>query len=413
MGCDMVAALGQATVNGVSLFGLNRHGPRSPWPLLRRTAGATHAPGTRLQISGHEVPQVRQTATVLGSGQPGSWGLTHGINEHKVAVGLATWTSKLVGAAPGLDGTDLVRLTLERSHSAQSAQEVLTDLIARHGQGRGGAPEERDHVYLIADPREALVIEAAGSFWAAGECQQVRAVSDTAMIRQDWQRVAPGLVAHAIAAGWWQDDGTKIDFSGSLGAHPPSHAAALKRWGRATLLLEQQNGHIDLWFLRRMLADHFEGTVRRHVPGKTSMLPTLACSFLSALDPDPEALAMAWCAFGAPTQAVYFPVFLDGALPGFFAAENIVGDGFLHLPAGLDRALHNREELDKWQTRLDQQAEEFAAQARMLKKQGNLAQVERQATQFMADALDVSEPVHSRSAARRAAPVQDLAYFAE
>lgn len=412
MGCDMVVALGQATVNGLCLFGLNRHGPRAPWPVLRRTIGAEYPPGARIKTSRLEVPQVRQTYTVLGSGLPGDWGLTHGVNEHKVAVGLASWTSKLVAPAPGLHGTDLVRLTLERSRSARHAQDLLTDLIARHGQGQGTVAEERDHIFLIADAQEALVIEAAGSYWAANDCQQVRAVTDTAMIRQDWQRVAHGLVDHALAAKWWSDDGSKIDFSGCLGAHPASQAPALKRWGRATLLLEQQNGHIDLWFLRRMLADHYEATVRRPVPGQTGVLPTLACSFLTALDPDPAAPVLAWCAFGTPRQAVYFPVFLDGALPAFFASENIVGDGFLRLPAGLDQVLHNREELDQWQARLDLQADEFGERARSLRKQRNLTQVERQATLFMAEMyasaeLDRGSPTGARQA------VQDLAYFAE
>src|SRR5688500_17680863 len=33
MGCDMVVALGPATVNGQAFFGLNVHGLHTPWPL--------------------------------------------------------------------------------------------------------------------------------------------------------------------------------------------------------------------------------------------------------------------------------------------------------------------------------------------------------------------------------------------
>src|ERR1700694_3777890 len=113
MGADMVVALGQATVSGQTLFGLNWHAPRAQWPSLRRLAGQTHAPGSVIKTRAQEVPQARQTFTVLGCGPRGEWGLTHGLNEHHLAMGLATWTSKVASAQPGLLGTDLVRLTLE------------------------------------------------------------------------------------------------------------------------------------------------------------------------------------------------------------------------------------------------------------------------------------------------------------
>ena len=408
MGCDMVVALGQATVGEQKLFGLNRHGSGAQGMRLRRHAGQMHAAGSVVRTGAHELPQARQTYTVLGCGTREQWGLTHGLNEHKVAMGMATWTSRVISPEPGLGGADLVRLTLERSRTACQAQEVLTDLIARYGQGQGSATEGRDHIFLIADPREAVVVEAAGSFWATTECQQVRAVSDTALIRQDWQRVAPGLVKHAITMGWWRDDGSKIDFSGSLGAHPPSQAPALKRWGRASLLLEQQNGHIDAWFLRRMLAEHFESTLGYVSPELTA--PALA-TFLTTLSPEPDMVAMAWCAFGLPSRAIYFPVFVDGELPAGFEADNFVG--FPPLDSALDSASGSREELDKWQARLDQRADDFCVQARLLKKQGNIHQLQRQATLFMAQSFQNLESEQQGGTDRPSVSAEDLAYIAE
>jgi hypothetical protein len=378
---------------------------------VRRLAGQVHAAGSVINAGACQVSQVRQTCTVLGCGPRGAWGLTHGINEHRVAMGMATWSSRVVCPEAGLDGTELVRLTLERSHSAQHAQEVLTDLIARHGQGVETAGGRHDHVFLIADCQEAVVIDAAGRYWAAGECHQVGAVSDTAMIRQDWHRLSPGAVQHALDQGWWRDDGCKIDFSGCLGTQSPSRAPALKRWGRATVLLEQQNGHIDLWFMRRLLAEHFEGAVRRQTQPPGEVPPSLANTFIAPLEDGPDAVAMAWCAFGSPSQAVFFPLFLDGDLPALFAEDNLVGDGFLRLPAGLEKALGSREELDKWQARLDHEVEEFAVQARLLKQQGNHKQLQRQATLFMVQALGGAE-TEGREALRAAA-VEDLAFIAE
>ncbi len=118
MGCDMVVALGKATVDEQRLFGLNLHGPYAEWPVLRRLAGQTHAPGAVIKTHDLELPQARQTFTVLGCALRGEWGLTHGLNEHNVAMGTARWSSKATSPVAGLHGSDLVRLTLERSRSA-------------------------------------------------------------------------------------------------------------------------------------------------------------------------------------------------------------------------------------------------------------------------------------------------------
>ncbi len=427
MGCDMVVALGQATVNGQKLFGLNLHSPQPDWPIPRRLPGQCHSAGTTLRTSSHELTQVRQTFTVLGVGPRTDWGFSHGLNERQVAMGVARWQSKIGAANPGLAGTDLVRLTLERSHAAGHAVEVLTDLITRHGQNRPGQPEGADHIFLIADGLQALVVEAAGSFWAAHECQQVRAVSDTAFIRQDWQRLAPGLADFAIAQGWWRSDGSKLDFGGNFAAPTPTHSWALKRWGRASLLLEQQNGHIDLWFLRRMLADHFEGVVRPSAPPRrraglspavtdevTEAPPTLLTSFLTSLSLEPDAVPMGWCAFGPPDQAVYFPIFLDGELPALFQPDNIGRGRFLRQPAPLEKAQTRRNALDLWQAQIDQKTEDFLAQARALKKDGNLAQLQRQATLLMHEISAGVKGAHQPGEKKLTpALAEDLAYVSE
>ena len=138
------------------------------------------------------------------AGQPTArvWGLTHGINENRVAAGTACWQSKFTAGDSGLLGTDLVRLTLERSQSARQALDILTDLVSRHGQRGSGRPGQTDSVFLLADPKEAFVVEAAGSHWAMLECQQVRAVSDVALIRQDCMASSPQNVDGFNGGGW-------------------------------------------------------------------------------------------------------------------------------------------------------------------------------------------------------------------
>jgi hypothetical protein len=405
MGCDMVVALGPATVNGQVLFGWNRYaGPDDKFN-LRRFRGRTHSPGETIAAGGWQIPQVRRSSTVLGCQPVGAWGFTSGINEHHVGIGLACWKSKLPPAEAGLAGTDLVRLTLERSHSASQALEILTDLIARHGVGAGNpsppiplpreargqectpscttalSPGARgdftaasDPIFLIADGREAKIVEAAGRHWATAEVHQVRAVSDVAMIRQDWQRLAPGLAELAIHSGWWSESSSKLDFAGSLNVPQRTQAWALKRWGRATLLLEQQNGHIDHEVLRRLLAEHYGATVSPQAPLYFGRKPVRLTTFLAVLSPSPEAVPLAWCALGPPQKAVYFPILLDGDLPEIFEIENGLGLAPL-------APLAATESVESLQARWDQALENFAAHA--VRQKDDHTQLQRQATQFM------------------------------
>src|SRR5262249_2900183 len=143
----------------------------------------------------------------------------------------------------GLCGTDLVRLVLERSHSARQGVDLLTDLLERHGQAAtADAPGGGDPAFLVADPRGAFAVETAGNHWVCQEIGGIRAASNVRVVRQDWNRISSGLADHVIAQGLWPADGSKLDFAGALGASPAVRAPELRRWGRATLLLEQQNG---------------------------------------------------------------------------------------------------------------------------------------------------------------------------
>src|SRR5262249_58553349 len=131
-------------------------------------------------------------------------------------------------------------------------------------------------------------------------------------IRQDWDRINRGLADDLIRRNWWQCDGSKLDFAGTLSVSPTGRASALRRWGRGTWLLEQQSGGIDDGFLRRALADHYEGARYEFDPVSGSGPATPLCrhatphapvgtvaSLVTALDAAAPA-KLARCAFGPP-----------------------------------------------------------------------------------------------------------------
>lgn len=331
MGCDLVVALGRATGTRKTIFGLNNHLLSQQQFTFVVCPGKEHVHDEMIHTEHWQLSQCKQSLATLGCQPENCWGYLYGVNEKRVAVGFSTWESRLPTSRPSMAATDLVRLLLERSSSARQATDLLTDLISRHGQRNGAGFEngETDHVFLVTDNQEAFVVEAADRFWTLQEISSARAVSDVGLIRQDWNRISPGLADFVIDQEWWQADGSKLDFAGSLSVEPAGLSSALRRWGRATLLLENQSGHIDLAFLRRLFSDHYEDTRYEVDPIANLPGPTPLCrhaadtrdlgtagSFLVELDGEQEAVIIAWCAFGPPCTNVYFPVVLiDGSHP--------------------------------------------------------------------------------------------------
>jgi dipeptidase len=395
MGCDILVALGRATVDGETLFGHNCNRPGGERLELVRLPGRVFSPGEVVAIGRLLAPQVRRTWTVLASRCPGQWGYQHGLNEHGVSAGLTSIRTRPREPEPGLSASDLVRLALERANSARQAVAVLTDLASRYGQS--GAETDLDPAFLIADGGEAYVMEMFGRHWAVQHVHEVRAVSETCHLRQDWDHLSPGLADLAIARGWWPSDGSKLNFAQIVAGERTDSAPPLRRWGRATLLLEQSNGQINLAVLRRVLSDHFEGCAdavdpdSAHPPPEATTLcrhaatPSAvrtAASLIAQVRTD-DALPIAWYTFGPPCQSVYFPLVLVGELP----------DEWPMLPndSGARRQDGLRAALAGLQARFDGETRGFIAEANELRRRGAADQLPRLAELFMRHNLEAWE----------------------
>jgi dipeptidase len=396
-------------VDGRTLFGHYSSQAVPRGHVLRLVRGRPFELGQTVRLQLLELPQARHTYTVLGNQAADSWGYEHGVNDQGVAAGRGPLRTRL-SCSTGLTGSELVRLVLERAASARQGLDLLTDLIHRHGQWAGTVNEPVDNAFLIADASEAFAVETAGQYWVCQHVEEVRALGSACTVRQDWDRIARGFSEHAIAQGWSAEDGNKLDFAGSVSPELAQQKTALQRWGRATYLLSQQNQHIDLGFVRRILAEHgAEGPE----PEEKTTSPALglrvtgphekppAASLAVQLGGKSDSLLCAWCAFGPSCLGLYFPVFLDGELPDAFTvgAQSPASlwsrfrqlQTVLETGEGMADIVH--EQLGRLQGRFDQEAEEFAADEATAKQQGDLAHVQRQASLFMGHCLERFEEV--------------------
>jgi secernin len=391
MGNDMVVALPRATADHVTLFGHNCNRPVGEPRALERVPGRTFETGERIRTPHLSLPQVRSTLTVLAARFAGRWGYSHGLNERGVAAGTTSVKTRVLNDVPGLTGPDLVRLALERSATALQAVDVVTDLISRHGPGVSAAEEdEGDPVLMLADGHEAYLLSACSTYWVVQEVREVRAQSDVCQLRQDWDRISPGLADLAISRGWWPDDGSKLDFGAALVGEEALSGTGLRRWGRATVVLEQHNGQLDTATVRRLLAEIGEAARGGPDAGEP------AASLVVRLTDTAACPSLAWWCCGVPGESVYMPLALAGELPEALTADSAGGCEVWRQAWRLEEIAARdaqaraatRTVFPGLQARFDRDAADYLVEAVSLQSRGDEPALHRLATAFMQQAAE-------------------------
>jgi hypothetical protein len=299
----------------------------------------------RLRTQYLELPDRGAGATLL-SRPAWLWGAEHGVNEHGVAIGneMVNTVDDPRLAPPALLGMDLVRLGLERGTGAEEALDVMTGLLARHGQG-GVGDAVHDTAYwssfLIADGASAWVLETSGQSWAARPVDRGAAISNRLTLRRDWTRASPDVVPGTDLDDW-RDPGTPTGFAdGRLAAGrafveqvlaaPPSDGRSALARAAVAHLRDHGSGPwgapgSDGTVLGAPSATEADGTgvtVCMHIRD----FEATTASMVADLPLDGSGPRRAWVALGNPCASVFVPVAapsptMPGAsVPGVLAHE--------------------------------------------------------------------------------------------
>ena len=178
--------------------------------LVQRFDAVQGDSATKLRTTYLEIDQVPDRQAVILCKPNWIWGAEMGINAAGVMIGNEAIFSREVSREPALLGMDLVRLGLERADSAEQALQVIVDLLERYGQGGAAGFRDKGFCYensfIIADQRQAWVLETAARHWVARPVQRFAAISNQLSIGDDYTRSSASVDRIAGRRG-------KIDFA--------------------------------------------------------------------------------------------------------------------------------------------------------------------------------------------------------
>jgi secernin len=257
--CDTLVALAQNTAQKVTLFAKNSDRQRNESQVVEFFPAQEYPAGSQLICTYVAIPQARCTHAVVLCRPFWIWGAEMGANDRGVVIGNEGLLSR--SAAPeeeSLTGMDLVRIGLERASTAAEAVDILGQLLDQYGQGGNcghPAPNYYNNGFLIADPREAFVLETVGAEWVSETVQGWRSISNGYSIGPAAERTSAGFPDLLRKL---RTNSTGSHAIPELLANPQTEhlGQAESRRARSALLLHSQAGSLDFAAMTRILRDH-------------------------------------------------------------------------------------------------------------------------------------------------------------
>ncbi len=259
--CDTVVATREATRDGSVILAKNSDRRPNEAQYIEYHPARSHKAGQELKVTYLTIAQAAQTRAVLLSRPFWMWGAEMGANDAGVAIGNeAVFTKLPMRREKLLLGMDLLRLGLERAGSAAEALDVITKLLAKYGQGGPHAYEDKNFVYhnsyIIADPKEAWVLETADREWAAKKVSGVYSISNGLTIGGQFDKASPALVSTAVEKGWTKSE-SDFEFARDYSDwFFTTFSMCRPRSARTTELVSGRHGSVDCRSMMELLRDH-------------------------------------------------------------------------------------------------------------------------------------------------------------
>lgn len=215
--CDTFVAMPSVTAENSIIFGKNSDREPNEAQSLEYHHAQIYPPGKKQQCTYIRVPQVIETHGILIGRPFWMWGAEIGANDQGVVIGNeAVWTKMPIARKDVLTGMDILRLALERSADAQNAIETIVQLISDHGQGGLCGYRDRKmsyhNSYIIADKKEAWVLESAAHLWVAKQIDNYYSISNGLTIGEEYDLSHPDLISTAQKHNWLKK-GDTFNFS--------------------------------------------------------------------------------------------------------------------------------------------------------------------------------------------------------
>lgn len=335
--CDSLYVSSKRSENGRHILAKVGDRPSAECQPLFYEPATDHIPGENVICTRISIPQVAHTNAILANKVWWMWGVEMGVNDHMVSVTINAEHSVFPKTfESGLLGNDLVRLALERGTTAYEAMHIVTSLLEKYGQ-EGQTHFEADggryeSAYFFADTKEAWKLETAGREWIAKRCEDTDCIGNCYGIQTEYDEISAGLIPFAYENGLADP---KTPFSFAEAYTDPSHLflRASLRMRRVRELLNKAPEKINRLYIRRIFADHYEGTelemrenlftaiypcvcMHSHTQGNAKTDCCMIFEYTARIG------VVSWTAFSNSCASVYLPAYFTDGLPSLMTAAS-------------------------------------------------------------------------------------------
>jgi len=322
--CDTVVAIDDDARRRRVIFAKNSDRSGVECQPLFYSPRLSYRVGSEVNCQYVRLPQASETLAVLGSRPWWLWGFEHGVNELGVAIGNEALFTKDEIPPTGLLGMDLVRLGLERGHSAREAVSVMATLLEEYGQGGAAvrAGGSYHNSFLVADPSQAWILETSGRHWVGRRVHARAAISNLVTIEDDWDIASRGIEEYARSRGWWKGaSSVKLNFRAAF-EDPSLRYIGEDRYRASCAFLEGPNALQVSDMFRHLRHHHQDGTVDQTEPNRPRSIcchpdqyPDSTCASMVVELSDVSRNPVAWCSMATPCTGVFIPVPIGSPLP--------------------------------------------------------------------------------------------------